>query len=74
MAHRAALSTVTLNMIENEIVRPRDSSSAAIRAALESGGVEFLYDQGEGIGVQFAHRGNAATNCSRVGRSVLGQV
>ena len=54
LAHRAALSTVTLNMIENESVRPRDSTLAAIRAALESGGVEFLYDDGEGIGVKFA--------------------
>ncbi len=54
LAHRAALSTVTLNMIENESVRPRDSTLAAIRAALESGGVEFIFAESEGIGVCFA--------------------
>ena len=63
LAHRAALSTVTLNMIENESVRPRDSTLAAIRAALESGGVEFLYDDGEGIGVKFAPSRKPAPKC-----------
>ena len=28
LAHRAAISAVTLNMIENETVRPRDSTMA----------------------------------------------
>jgi DNA-binding XRE family transcriptional regulator len=35
LAHRAAISTVTLNMIENETVRPRETTLAAIRRALE---------------------------------------
>jgi DNA-binding XRE family transcriptional regulator len=54
LAHRAALSTVTLNMIENETVRPRDSTLASIKSALESGGVEFLDKDGIGVGVKFA--------------------
>ena len=54
LAHRAAVSTVTLNMIENETVRPRDTTLAAIRRALEAGGVQFLEEDGTGIGVKFA--------------------
>jgi transcriptional regulator with XRE-family HTH domain len=54
LAHRAALSTVTLNMIENETVRPRETTLAAIRDALERGGVEFLDENGVGVGVKFA--------------------
>jgi len=54
LAHKAAVSTVTLNMIENEAVRPRESTLAAIQAALEAGGVEFLSEDGVGVGVRFA--------------------
>ncbi len=54
LAHKAAISTVTLNMIENEAVRPRESTLGAIQAALEAGGVEFLYEDGVGVGVRFA--------------------
>ncbi len=53
LAHRAAISAVTLNMIENETVRPRDSTMAAIRSALEAGGVQFLEENGVGVGVRF---------------------
>jgi len=53
LAHRAAISTVTLNMIENEAVRPRDSTLEAIRGALEAGGIEFLVEDGIGVGVRF---------------------
>ena len=53
LAHRAAISTVTLNMIENEAVRPRESTLDAIQAALEGSGVEFLSDDGVGVGVRF---------------------
>ena len=54
LAHRAAISTVTLNMIENETVRPRESTLAAIRRALEAGGVQFLEEDGIGVGVRLA--------------------
>lgn len=56
LAHRAGLSTVTLNMIENETVRPREGTLAAIRGALEQGGVQFLGEDGGGIGVRLHHR------------------
>jgi len=60
LAHKAALSTVTLNMIENEAVRPRDSTLVAIQAALEAGGVEFLKEDGVGVGVRFRRNPQAA--------------
>jgi DNA-binding XRE family transcriptional regulator len=53
LAHKAALSTVTLNMIENESVVPRTGTLDAIRRALEQGGVEFLDEKGQGVGVRF---------------------
>jgi DNA-binding XRE family transcriptional regulator len=53
LAHRAAISTVTLNMIENEAVQPRDATLAAIQVALEQSGVQFLIEDGIGVGVRF---------------------
>ncbi len=54
LAHRAAISAVTLNMIENETVRPRQTTLAAIRQALERAGVQMLEEEGMGVGVRFA--------------------
>jgi DNA-binding XRE family transcriptional regulator len=53
LAHKAALSTVTLNMIENETVAPRPATLDAIQRALEHGGVGFLEEDGQGVGVRF---------------------
>ncbi len=52
LAHKAALSTVTLNMIENETVAPRPATLDAIRRALEQGGVTLLEEDGAGVGVR----------------------
>ncbi len=54
LAHRAAISAVTLNMIENETVRPRPTTLAAIQHALERGGVQLLEEDGAGVGVRFS--------------------
>lgn len=54
LAARAGISTVTLNMIENDAVRPREATLGGIRRALEAGGVQFLEENGVGIGVRFA--------------------
>ena len=56
LAHKAAISTVTLNMIENEAVRPRESTLGSIQAALEAGGVEFLSEDGVGVRVKAVAR------------------
>ncbi len=53
LAHRAAISIVTLNMIENEAVRPRGNTLSAIQAALESAGVKFIRQDGRCVGVCF---------------------
>ncbi len=41
-------------MIENKTVRPRETTLAAIRRALEAGGVQFFDDNGAKVGVRFA--------------------
>ncbi|MGO9460697.1 MAG: helix-turn-helix domain-containing protein [Rhodomicrobium sp.] len=53
LAVKSGLSVVTLNMIESETVQPRKASLAAIRQALESGGVEFIGTGAGGAGVRF---------------------
>jgi DNA-binding XRE family transcriptional regulator len=59
LAHQAGLSTVTLNMIENEAAHPRGRTIARIDAVLESGGVEFLTEDGLGVGVRFCSKRSA---------------
>ena len=54
LAHRAAISAATLNMIENDAARPRDTTLQAIRRALETGGVQMLEENGTGVGVRFS--------------------
>ena len=54
LAHQAAISAATLNMIENETARPRETTLAAIRQALERAGVQMVDEDGIGVGVRFA--------------------
>ena len=54
LAAKAGVSVVTMNMIESDLVSPRDRTLAAIRDVLEKAGVEFIGDNGKGIGVRFA--------------------
>jgi transcriptional regulator with XRE-family HTH domain len=53
LAHKAAVSVVTLNMIESDRVDPRASTLGAIERALERAGVEFIGNEREGLGVRF---------------------
>ena len=53
LAHHAAISAATLNMIENDSVRPRQTTLDAIRRALEAAGVQMLEENGSGVGVRF---------------------
>ena len=52
LAHRAAISIVTLNMIESDRVDPRASTLRSIEAALEKAGVDFIGSEREGLGVR----------------------
>ncbi len=63
LAAKSGLSTVTLNMIESETVQPRKTSLERDQEALEAGGVEFLGEDGGGVGVRLrasGHLGSAA--------------
>jgi transcriptional regulator with XRE-family HTH domain len=51
LAHRAAISAVTLNMIESGQVSPRSRTLQAIRGVLEQEGVQFIGTVEEGLGV-----------------------
>ncbi|MBE7244460.1 MAG: helix-turn-helix transcriptional regulator [Actinomycetospora chiangmaiensis] len=50
LASRAAVSVVTLNMIESEQVQPRSRTLDAIRTVLEGEGIRFIGDEHEGFG------------------------
>ena len=51
LASRAAISAVTLNMIESEQVAPRLKTLRAIRDVLEHEGVRFIGTASSGFGV-----------------------
>lgn len=51
LASRAAVSVVTLTMIESEQVRPRSRTLEAIRRVLEGEGIRFIGDADAGYGV-----------------------
>jgi transcriptional regulator with XRE-family HTH domain len=52
LAQKAAISIVTLNMIECDRVDPRVSTLAAIEATLQKSGIEFIGNEREGVGVR----------------------
>ena len=51
LAARAAISVVTLNMIESDQVAARTRTIASIRGVLEREGVAFVGDETQGYGV-----------------------
>lgn len=51
LASRAAISVVTLNMIESDQVSARARTIEAIRTVLEGAGVRFVGDERDGYGV-----------------------
>jgi transcriptional regulator with XRE-family HTH domain len=52
VARLAGISNTGLNNIELGLSDPKVSTIAAIRAALESAGVEFIAENGGGAGVR----------------------
>ncbi|MBB2963041.1 multiprotein-bridging factor 1 family protein [Methylobacterium sp. R2-1] len=65
LAHRAAVSVVTLNMIESDQVAPRAKTLDAIRSVLEGEGIRFIGDEAEGFGVMMRPRAEAAASPDR---------
>ncbi|WP_232630201.1 helix-turn-helix domain-containing protein [Methylobacterium sp. Leaf118] len=51
LASRAAVSVVTLNMIESDQVAPRAKTLTSIRTVLEGEGIRFIGSESEGFGV-----------------------
>lgn len=56
LASRAAVSVVTLNMIESDQVAPRTKTLASIRSVLEGEGIRFIGSESEGFGVMMRPR------------------
>jgi transcriptional regulator with XRE-family HTH domain len=52
LAQRARLSVTTLRNFERGATAPIENNLAAIRAALEAAGVEFIAENGGGAGVR----------------------
>ncbi|MER2250043.1 helix-turn-helix transcriptional regulator [Methylorubrum podarium] len=65
LAHRAAVSVVTLNMIESDQVAPRAKTLDAIRSVLEGEGIRFIGDEAEGFGVMMRPRSGSSPAHSR---------
>ena len=51
-AAAAEVSSVTIRNFENEKATPQRSTLAALRRALEAAGVEFIAENGGGVGVR----------------------
>jgi transcriptional regulator with XRE-family HTH domain len=60
LAERAQVSKVTLSDFEKGKRSPHPRTVAAIRAALESVGVEFIEDNGGGAGVRLKRKASDA--------------
>ncbi len=56
----AKVARKTIVDFEREARRPYDRTLAAIRAALEAGGVEFIEENGGGPGVRLRKAGSSA--------------
>ena len=49
LAHKASISMTTVNRFERELAEPHRLTLLAIQRVLEDAGVEFTWDQGEGV-------------------------
>jgi transcriptional regulator with XRE-family HTH domain len=56
LAQRARVGIVTVHQLEAEISQPRHATLEVIRRAFESAGVEFIDENGGGLGVRFRTR------------------
>jgi hypothetical protein len=53
LAQHAGVGTVTVRQLETGSHVPRRATVEVVRRALETAGVEFLDENGEGVGVRF---------------------
>ena len=53
LAREAGVGVVTIRQLEAGINQPRRATLVVIRHALEAAGIEFIEDNGGGVGVRF---------------------
>ena len=56
LAQRARVGVVTIHQLETGISQPRRATLEVIRRAFESAGVEFIDENGGGLGVRLRKR------------------
>jgi predicted transcriptional regulator len=52
LADRAGVGTVTIHQLEAAVSQPRRSTLEVVRRAFEKAGVEFIDENGSGVGVR----------------------
>ena len=62
LAREAEVGVVTIRQLEAGVIQPRRATLVVVRHTLEAAGVEFIEDNGGGVGVRFreARRETAA--------------
>ena len=56
LADRARVGTVAINQLENETSQPRRATLDVIRHAFEAAGVDFIDENGGGVGLRLRKR------------------
>jgi len=56
LADRARVGTVAINQLENETSQPRRATLDVIRRAFEAAGVDFIDENGGGVGLRLRKR------------------
>ena len=53
LAREAGVGVVTIRQVEAGIIQPRRATLVVVRHTLEAAGIEFIEDNGGGVGVRF---------------------
>ena len=56
LADRARVGTVAINQLENETSQPRRATLDVIQRAFEAAGVDFIDENGGGVGLRLRKR------------------
>lgn len=59
LAQKAGVGIMTVNQLEKDVSRPRRATIEVIQRALESGGVQFIEENGGGAGVRLKKSGSS---------------
>jgi len=62
LAERAGVGVVTVRQLEAGTHQPRRSTLEVVRRCLESGGVEFIEENGGGVGARFREKTSGGVN------------